>query len=52
MPVNQENGNTPHENGNDAPQNEEPSPTPVMPEHLSSMLPRDILNEITRSVNR
>lgn len=29
-----------------------PPPTPVMPDHLSSMLPRDILNEITRSVNR
>ncbi|CAG5112965.1 Oidioi.mRNA.OKI2018_I69.chr2.g7121.t1.cds [Oikopleura dioica] len=29
-----------------------PPPPPVMPDHLSSMLPRDILNEITRSVNR
>ena len=54
-PVSQVNGNTSQVNGNDAPQMQsapEPPPTPAMPEHLSSMLPRDILNEITRSVNR
>ena len=57
-PVSQVNGgNTSHVNGavNDAPQTQnapEPPPTPAMPENLSSMLPRDILNEITRSVNR